>query len=369
MDRRSFLTKASVGGVAAAGAAALAAPAIAQEMPTVTWRVTSSFPKSVDTIYGAAETMSKAIAAMTDGKFTLQVFPSGEIVPGLEAADAVSSGSVEVCHTASYYFVGKDPTYALGTTVPFGLNYRQMNSWLYYGGGIDLLNTEFFAGQNLYYLPCGNTGVQMAGWFRKEINSVADLQGLKFRIGGLAGRVLEKLGVIPQQLAASDIYPALEKGTIDAGEFVGPFDDEKLGFNQVAPFYYYPGWWEGGPTLSTMVNLDKWNELPAAYQAAMKTACEAANSNMMAHYDWVNPTALRSLVAKGTQLRPFPQDVLAAAFDASNELYAEIGATNAAFKKIKDSQDAYKREAYLWAQIAEYNYDVFMMTQQQAGKL
>jgi TRAP-type mannitol/chloroaromatic compound transport system substrate-binding protein len=369
MDRRSFLTKASIGGVAAAGAATLAAPAIAQESPSITWRCASGFPKSLDTIFGAAETMAKYVSEATDGKFVIQVFPGGELVPALEAAEAASAGSVEMAHTAAYYDWGKDPTNALGTTVPFGLNVRQMNAWLYYGGGIDMLNEFFNASRNLHYLPCGNTGVQMGGWYRKEINSVADLQGLKMRIGGFGGSIIAKLGVVPQQIAGGDIYPSLEKGTIDAAEFVGPYDDEKLGFYKVAPFYYYPGWWEGGPTLSNMINLAKWNELPPTYQAILRAASEAANSNMMASYDWKNPTALKSLVANGTQLRPFPQDVLSAAFDAAMATYAEISATNAAFKKINDSQQAFKRDAYLWAQIAEYNYDVFMMTQQQAGKL
>ena len=368
MDRRSFLTKASVGGVAAAGASVLAAPALAQAMPKITWRVTSSFPKSLDTIYGAAETMSKYISESTDGNLTLQVFPAGELVPGLEAADAVAAGTVEACHTAPYYFWGKDPTWALSCTVPFGPNVRQMNAWLYHGGGIDLLN-EFYHKQKLHYLPCGNTGVQMGGWYRKEINSLADMQGLKMRIGGFAGKVIEKLGVVPQQIAGGDIYPSLEKGTIDAAEWVGPYDDEKLGFYKVAPYYYYPGWWEGGPTLATMVNLDKWNELPDTYKGVISTACEAANANMMANYDYKNPAALRSLVANGAQLRPFPQDVLQAAFAAAQETYAEVSATNAEFKKIKDHQDAFLRDAYLWAQIAEYNYDTFMMVQQQAGKL
>jgi TRAP-type mannitol/chloroaromatic compound transport system substrate-binding protein len=367
MDRRSFLTKATVGG-AVAGAAALAAPAIAQDAPKITWRVTSSFPKALDNIYGAADTMAKYVNEMTEGGLTLQIFPAGELVPGLEAADAVASGTVEACHTASYYYWGKDPTYALGTTVPFGMNYRQMNAWLYYGGGKDMLN-EFFHAQNLHYMPCGNTGVQMGGWYRKEINSLADLSGLKMRIGGFAGKIIEKLGVVPQQIAGGDIYPSLEKGTIDAAEWVGPYDDEKLGFYKVAPYYYYPGWWEGAPTLSTMVNLEKWNELPEHYRAVLETACEAANSNMMASYDHKNPTALRSLAANGAKLRPFPQDVMSAAFDAAEAVYAEISATNPAFKKIYDSQKAFKADAYLWAQIAEYNYDVFMMGQQQAGKL
>jgi TRAP-type mannitol/chloroaromatic compound transport system substrate-binding protein len=368
MDRRSFLTKASVGGVAAAGAAALAAPAIAQDMPTVTWRLTSSFPKSLDTIYGAAETMSRYVSEATEGKFQIQVFPAGELVPGFEAADAVSSGTVEACHTASYYFWGKDPTYALATAVPFGLNARQQNAWCYYGGGIDLMN-EFYNSQNLHGLPCGNTGAQMGGWYRKEINSLADLQGLKMRIGGFAGKVIEKLGVVPQQIPGGEIYAALERGTIDAVEWVGPYDDEKLGFNKVAPYYYYPGWWEGGAQLTTMFNLDKWNELPETYRSILWMANEAANSNMMSSYDHKNPTALMNLVANGAQLRPFSQDVLLAAFDAANQTYEEIGSGNAMFKKIWESQAAFRKDAYLWAQISEYNYDVFMMTQQQAGKL
>ncbi len=298
----------------------------------------------------------------------MQVFPAGELVPGLEAADAVTNGTVEACHTAPYYFWGKDPTYALGCAVPFSLNARQMNAWLYHGGGIDMLN-EFYATQNLIGFPAGNTGAQMGGWFRKELNSVADMKGLKMRIGGFAGKVLDKLGVVPQQIAGGDIYPALEKGTIDATEWVGPYDDEKLGFFKVAPYYYYPGFWEGGPTLATLFNLAKWNELPPAYQSLLKSACEVANMDMLSRYDYKNPTALKSLVANGAQLRPFPQDIMEASFNASNEVYAEMSATNPMFKKIKDSQDAFKRDAYLWAQIAEYNYDTFMMVQQQAGKL
>jgi TRAP-type mannitol/chloroaromatic compound transport system substrate-binding protein len=368
MDRRSFLTKATVGGVAAAGAAALAAPAIAQENPQITWRVASSFPKAFDTIYGAAETMSKYISEMTQGGLTLQVFPAGELVPAFETADAVAAGTVEATHTAPYYFWGKDPTFALGCATPFGMNARQMNAWLYYGGGQDMLN-EFYATQGLIGFAAGNTGAQMGGWYRKEITSLADMQGLKMRVGGFAGKVLEKLGVVPQQIPGGEIYQALEKGTIDAAEWVGPYDDEKAGFFKVAPIYHYPGYWEGGPTLTTMFNLAKWNELPAHYQAAIKTACEAANANMLASYDHKNPTALKSLVANGAQLKPFPQDVLAGAFEAANATYAEISATNENFKKIKESQDAFKRDAYLWAQIAEYNYDTFMMVQQQAGKL
>jgi len=368
MDRRNFIRKAGAAGVGSVAAASLAAPAIAQSNPKISWRCTSSFPKALDTIFGAAQTMAGYVRDSTDGNFDIQVFAGGEIVPAMQAADAAIASTVEMCHTACYYFWGKDPTWALATAVPFSLNDRQMNAWLYYGGGNDLLN-EFFATQGLYGLPCGNTGAQMGGWYRKEINTVADLDGLKMRIGGFAGKVMEKLGLVPQQIAGGDIYPALEKGTLDACEWVGPYDDEKLGFYKVAKYYYYPGFWEGGPTLHTLVNLEKWNSLPKAYQAALKSACEAANCDMMASYDQKNPAALRSLVANGAVLKPFSQEILSAAFDAANEVYAEFMASNAMFKKVWDSQTAFRKEAYLWAQVSEYTYDTFMMLQQRSGKL
>ncbi|MEI4470065.1 TRAP transporter substrate-binding protein [Frigidibacter sp. MR17.24] len=368
MDRRSFLTKASIGGAGAAAASVLAAPAIAQSMPKVTWRLTSSFPKSLDTIYGGAEVLSKYLSEATDGNFQIQVFAAGEIVPGLQAADAVSQGTVEACHTVAYYFWGKDPTYALGAAVPFSLSARGKAAWDYHGGGIDIYN-EFLATQGLYGLPGGNTGVQMGGWFRKEINTVEDLKGLKFRVGGFAGKVMEKLGVVPQQIAGGDIYPSLEKGTIDGAEWVGPYDDEKLGFFKVAPYYYYPGWWEGGPTVHFFFNKSKVEELPKAYQALLKTAAQAVDHDMLSKYDYKNPTAIKSLVGQGTQLRPFSPEILSACFDAANEVYAEMEASNANFKKIWDSIKAFRSENYTWAQIAEYNYDTFMMVQQNAGKL
>jgi TRAP-type mannitol/chloroaromatic compound transport system substrate-binding protein len=368
MDRRAFLGKAGLASAGAAVATALAAPAIAQSMPKISWRVASSFPKSLDTIFGAAITMANYVRDSTDGNFDIQVFAAGEIVPGLQAADAAAAGTVEACHTASYYYWGKDPTWALATAVPFGMNVRQMNAWIYYGGGQDLLN-EFYATQGLFGLACGNTGAQMGGWYRKEINTAADLQGLKMRIGGFAGKVIGKLGVVPQQIAGGDIYPALEKGTIDAAEWVGPYDDEKLGFYKVAQYYYYPGWWEGGPVLHTLINLAKWNELPKGYQAVLRSACEAANCDMMASYDYKNPLALKSLVANGAQLRPFSAEILAACYKAAIDSYAEITASNAAFKKIYDSQLAFKKDAYLWAQVSEYTFDTFMMIQQREGKL
>jgi len=359
MKRREFLKAAGLTGVATA-ATGVAMPAIAQSMPELKWRCTSSFPKSLDTIYGAAEIFAKAVAEITDNKFQIQVFAAGEIVPGLNAADAVSNGTVEMCHTASYYYVGKDPTYAFGTAVPFGLNSRMQNAWMFFGGGIELMN-DFYKKANIYALPCGNTGAQMGGWFRKEIKTAADFNGLKFRIGGYAGRVLQKLGCVPQQIAGGDIYPALEKGTIDAAEWVGPYDDEKLGFQKVAQFYYYPGWWEGSAMLHNFINIDKWNALTPTYKSVVRVASEMANTWMQSKYDAVNPAALKRLVASGTKLTPFSTPVMDACLNAALELYHEVSATNQDFKKVYDSMIAFRGDQYLWWQVAEYSNDTFLI--------
>jgi TRAP-type mannitol/chloroaromatic compound transport system substrate-binding protein len=360
-NRRKFIKTAAVAGAATT---AVAAPAIAQGSPEVTWRLASSFPKSLDTIFGAAEIFSKAVAEMTDNKFRVQVFAGGELVPALQVADAVTQGTVEIGHTASYYYWGKDPTFAFGTAVPFGLNQRQQNAWNYEGGGMAMLN-KFYEKHKIIAFPAGNTGAQMGGWYRKEINTPDDLKGLKIRIGGFAGRVMTKVGAVPQQIAGGDIYPSLEKGTIDAAEWVGPYDDGKLGFQKVAKFYYYPGWWEGGAMLHNFVNLDKFNALPKAYQAIVRTASYAANEHMMAKYDIGNPPALRRLVAEGAVLRPFSEAVLDTCFKAANEVYAEISAQNADFKAVWDNITAYRGDAYLWNQLSESTYDAYMMIQQR----
>ena len=362
MKRRQFVQTAGLG----LAASAVAAPALAQSSPEIKWRLTSSFPKSLDTIYGGAEVFSKMVSDLTDGKFQIQVFAAGEIVPALQALDAVQNNTVEMCHTVSYYYVGKDPTFAIASSVPFGLNARQQNAWLYQAGGNELFN-EFFKTYNVVGFPCGNTGTQMGGWFRKEIKTSADLNGLKMRIGGIAGQVIQKLGAVPQQIAGGDIYPALEKGTIDAAEWVGPYDDEKLGFSKVAPFYYYPGWWEGGPTVHAFVNQEKYASLPKAYQAAVLAASTFANTWMQARYDMQNPAALKRLVQSGTQLRPFPQEVMEACLKASNELYAEIGSRNEAFKKAIQAMIAFRNDEYLWFQVAEFTYDNFMIRARARG--
>jgi TRAP-type mannitol/chloroaromatic compound transport system substrate-binding protein len=357
MRRREFLKAAGLG---AAAAGTIAAPAIAQQMPELKWRITASWPKSLDTIYGAVEVFAKTLADITDNRFQVQVFAAGELVPGLQALDAATNGTVEMCHTSSYYYVGKDPTFTFGTALPFGLNKRMMDAWLFHHNGNELLN-EFYKKYNVVGIPAGNTNCQMGGWFRKEIREVADLNGLKFRIGGFAGRILTKLGVVPQQIAGGDIYPALEKGTVDAAEWVGPYDDEKLGFYKVAKYYYYPGWWEGGPVLHNFVNLDKWNELSKTYQAAIHAASHVANTWMSAKYDAVNPAALKRLVGAGAQLRPFSQPIMEASFKAANEIYAETSAANADFKKVYDVVQQFRNDQYLWWQVAEYTFDTFLI--------
>jgi TRAP-type mannitol/chloroaromatic compound transport system substrate-binding protein len=362
MKRRKFLTALGAG----AAAATVAKPAIAQSMPELKWRLPTSWPKSLDVPYGAAETLSKYVAEATDNKFQIQPFAGGEIVPPLQVVDAVTNGTVEMCHTAAYYFIGKDPTFALYCSVPFGLNGRQQNAWFQDHGGQDMLN-EFGKKFKLYGIAGGNTGTQMGGWFRKEINTVEDFKGLKMRIGGWAGKTLSKLGTIPQQIAGGDIYPALEKGTIDATEWVGPHDDEKLGFYKVAKYYYYPGWWEGGTALHFYINLDKWNSLPKAYQSLLTIAAGYTNMDVQAKYDARNPQALKRLVAAGTQLRPFSQVVMEACLKASTEVNAETSAVNADFKKIWESQKAFRDDELLWWQVAEYTYESFMIRHRGQG--
>ena len=354
MKRRAFLKKAAAG----LAAGTVAAQAIAQTpgLPTIQWRMTASWPKSLDTLFGGVELIARRVGEITEGKFQIRTFAAGEIVPALQVLDAVGAGTVELGHTAPYYYFGKDPAFAFGTAVCFGMNARQQNAWWYFGGGSEAM-APLWKEHGCVALLAGNTGCQMGGWWRKEIKSVADLKGVKMRIGGMAGLIMAKLGVVPQQLGAPDIYPALEKGTIDAAEWVGPYDDEKLGFNKVAKYYYYPGFWEGGPMLVTLVNEKKWNELPKPYQAALQAACGEANSWMPAKYDAQNPPALRRLVASGTLLRPFSRAVLEAAEKASYEVYGEMSAKSAHFARIYPEWKKFRDEQFLWFRVAESTYD------------
>ena len=359
VSRRKFIKAAGSGGIGIA-AASVAAPAIAQSSPELKWRLAASWPKSLDTLYGGCEYFCKRIADLTDNRFQIQPFAAGEIVPGLQVLDAVQSGTVEIGNTAMYYYWGKDPAMTFGTALPFGFNSRQMNAWLRFGGGNELLN-DLLKNYNCVGFAAGNTGAQMGGWFRKELKSVEDLKGLKFRVGGFAGTILAKVGVVPQQLAGGDIYPALEKGTLDACEWVGPYDDEKLGFFKVAKHYYYPGWWEGCGQGHNLINIAKWNELPKTYQAAIATASGDTWEWVLGKYDFVNPPALKRVVAGGAQLHAFPQDIMEACYKAANEIYTGLAATNPHFKKLYDSLLAFRGDSYQWMQVAELGFDAFMM--------
>ncbi|KAA0970981.1 ABC transporter substrate-binding protein [Aureimonas fodinaquatilis] len=367
MDRRHFILKSGLAGGAALAGATLAAPAIAQESPSIRWRMTSSFPNTLDTLFGSSQFFAKSVSDLTDGKFRIDVFPAGELVPGLAALDAVGDQTVEGAHTVLYYYVGKDPTFAIGSSIPFGLNARQQNAWLYNGGGNEAIDS-FLEPYNVVARPGGNTGTQMGGWFRKEINSVQDLNGLKMRIAGIAGQVLAPLGVIGQQLAGGDVYPALERGTLDATEFVGPYDDEKLGFYQVAPYYYYPAFWEAGPTVHYVFNKQKYDELPASYRAALDTVSRACNISMLADYDVKNMQAIRSLVGKGVQLRPLPRDVLDASYDSSQALYKQLGETNPRWKAMFDPWNQFRSQSYEWFRVAEFTNDTYAYSKQASGQ-
>jgi TRAP-type mannitol/chloroaromatic compound transport system substrate-binding protein len=357
MDRRSIIKNAGLAGVLAAGIA----PAV-HAQAAIRWRLASSFPKSLDTIHGAADVFAKAVKAMSGGKFEISVHAAGELMPAFGVVDGVQQGSIECAHTAPYYFFGKDETFALGCAIPFGLNSRQMTAWMYEGNGMKLMR-EFYAKFNIVNFPGGNTGAQMGGWYRKEIKSLADIKGLKMRIGGFGGKVLERIGGVPQNIPGGEIYQALEKGTIDAAEWVGPYDDLKLGFSKVAPNYYYPGWWEGGPQLDFFINNKAFEALSPENKAIVEAAAAQAHSDMQAKYDARNPAALKQLVGAGTKLRPFPKDVMNAAFKEAMALYDELSAKNENWKKVYADYSKFRAEQNLWFRFTEATFDRFMQEQ------
>jgi len=353
MNRRALF------GTTAAASAALAAPALAQtQNPEVRWRLTSSFPRSLDILFGTAEGIARRVGQLTDGRFQIRAFPGGEIAPPFAVLDAVQQGSVECGHTASYYYIGKDAAFAPLTALPFGLNSRQLTAWFRYGGG-NQIAADLFRDYGIVAWTAGDTGAQMGGWFRNEVRSLQELQGLKFRIPGLAGQMFQRMGAVPTALPAADVYPALERGTLDATEFVGPYDDEKLGFVRVARFYYAPGFWEPGARLHFMANQRAYDALPDAYKAAIEVACAEADVDMLARYDHGNPQALRRLVAAGAQLRFWPRDILQAAWRHAHDIYAETAARNPRFKTLWDSYRPYRDEEYQWFRVAENSFDNF----------
>jgi TRAP-type mannitol/chloroaromatic compound transport system substrate-binding protein len=357
MDRRSVIKHAGIAGILAAGAA----PA-AHAQATIRWRLASSFPRSLDTLFGAEETFARKVNEMSGGKFTVSTHAAGELMPAFGVVDALQNGTVEMAHTAAYYFFGKDEAFTLSCSIPFGLNSRQMTAWMYEGNGLKLTR-EFYKNYNIINFPGGNTGTQMGGWYRKEIKSVADLKGLKFRVGGFAGKVLERMGVVPQNIPAGEIYQSLEKGTLDAAEWIGPYDDLKLGLNKVAPYYYYPAWWEGGPQLEFFINTKAYEALPKEYQSIVDTAAAYAHQEVQAKYDARNPTALKQLVATKTKVLPFSKDIMDRAFKESMGLYEELRAKNPHWKKIYDDFAAFRKEQNQWFRFTEARFDSFMQAQ------
>lgn len=357
MERRNFLKKAGLAGILAAGVS----PMVHAE-PTIRWRIASSFPKTLDTIYGGAEVFANLVNKMSGGRMQVTVHAAGELMPALEVLKGVQSRTVDAAHTAGYYFHNVHPVFAIDAAIPFGLNSRQMTSWMYQGNGMTLLRS-FFAKQGVVNLPLGNTGAQMGGWFRKEITTKSDLQGLKMRCGGFPGRVLKELGVTPVTMGGGDIYPALEKGTIDAAEWVGPYDDLKLGFHKVAKNYLYPAFWEGGTQLSLYISKVSYDSLPDDLKEVVTAAASHAHVDMQAKYDARNPAALKELLTHGVKLIRMPKDVMDTAYRAAEQLYEDLSAKDPEWKKIYTDYDKFRTDEYQWFRIAEQSYDSFMMNQ------
>lgn len=355
MKRRGFL---KAGGLAVA-ATTFARPAIARAAPEIRWRLASSFPGGLDIIFGSAQRFARYVSEATDGRFTIEPHPAGAIVPAFGALDAVADGRVECAQTPTYFYADRDPTLAFGTGIPFGLNARHQHAWWQAGGG-EIVN-EVLHRFGVHAIVMGNSGTQMGGWFRKEIGSVDDLRGLKFRIGGMGGQILARLGVEPQQMPPNEVLAALERGALDAAEFVGPYDDEKLGFHRVAKHYYCPGWWEGGAMLHLLVNHEKWQELPNGYKSILQQAGEATTNWMLARYDVENPAALRRLESAGVTVKAFPTPVIEACWRAAKQHYAELSANNASFRKALESHDTFQADALSYWRIAEHPYDSMML--------
>ena len=325
----------------------------ASDLPEVEWDMPTSWPLVLDTIYGGAEFLAEQVARMTGGRFRITPYPGGELVPALEILQNIQTGAVTAGHTASYYYVGVDPITQISTAVPFGMNARQHQSWMYEGGGLELIQGIYRDRFGLVNLPAGNTGCQMGGWFNKEINSVDDLGGLRMRIPGLGGAALAELGVSVQVIAGGEIYQSLETGAIDAAEWVGPYDDLKQEFNKVTEFYYYPGWWEPGPSLDLMVAASEWDALPEEYQAVLEAASSFAYNNMLARYDALNPPALAEIEASGTTLLPFPDDVLDAAAAEVDKLLAANASADADYANLLDSYNSFRDGIGPWHGLAE----------------
>ena len=360
MKRRKVLNTAAIG----LGSAALAAcagqqqpreSATSADLPNIRWRMATSWPASLDILYGGATTIAERLRKLSDGRFDITPYAGGELVPGTQVLDGVQSGAVECGHTSSYYYTGKNPALAFATSLPFGLNTQQQNAWLASGGGEEAIN-RIYGDFGLVAFAAGNTGAQMGGWFKRPVEQVADLKGLKMRIPGLGGKVMARLGVNIQALPAGEIFLALERGAIDAAEWVGPYDDEKLGLARAANFYHYPGWWEPTATLHAIVNRSQWEALPEVYRQMFRVACSEANSLMLSRYESLNGPALLRLLAGGTTLVPFSRDLLKAAHDAAFSIYADLAQDDGDFRRIYEQWTVFRQTVRQWNNINEVSY-------------
>lgn len=325
--------------------------------PRVEWRMATSWPRSLDVAFGAAETIATKVSELTGGRFTISLFEAGELAPPLQVLDAVQRGSVECGHTAGYYYVNKSPAFAFSTTVPFGFNAQQQNAWLY-DSGRELLQ-GLYADFNIISFPAGNTSAQMGGWFKRQIQTPDDLKGLKMRMPGLGGAVMGRLGVTVQNLPGSELLAAFQQGTIEAAEWVGPHDDEQLGLNTVAQYYYYPGWHEPGTGYELQINQRAWERLPLEYQEAVKVAASEANFSMLARYDAANRLAMQRLLKSGVILTPWSPEILQAARTAAFELYEETASQDATYRQIYTQWKTFRAELFQWHQFNELGYASF----------
>lgn len=354
--RRSLLGQASV---AAAAGTALGFPMIARAQQSFNWKMTSAYPKGSPFYMdgpGSATDLAKRIADMSGGRLKIQVFGAGELIPAFEGFDAVRAGTVEMNHANSYFWTGKTFAAQYFTAVPFGLNFQGMNGWLYDGGGIDLWN-EVYAPFGMVAMPCGNTGVQMTGWFKKEIKSVADLKGLKMRIPGLAGKVYANLGVDVKVLPGGEIFPALERGVIDAAEFVGPYQDRRLGLQKAAKYYYTTGWHEAATVSELLINKAAWDKLPKDLQAIVSNAAAACNVISEGWCQKANSEAMEDLVKNQKVIaKPLPDSVIAALRAETAKVLAEAVAKDPLVKKVHDSYMGFKAKYDRWVEVSEEQY-------------
>lgn len=367
MKRRDFLGKATLGTLAAGAVlggcnktestvANTTNAAATQATEVIKWKMVTTWPKNFPGLGTGANKLAETINTLSAGRMEVKVYGAGELVPALEIFDTVSRGTAQMGHGAAYYWKGKNEVFQFFSTVPFGLTAQEMNGWLYSGGGLALWQ-KAYAKHNIIPMPAGNMGIQMGGWFNKEINSLDDLNGLKMRIPGLGGEVFKRAGGTPVNLPGGELFTAMQSGTIDAVEWVGPYNDLAFGFYKVAKFYYYPGWHEPGTTLEAMINKQAFEALPNDLQAIVKTACEVANHEMLAEYTSRNNDALQTLVNKhNVQVRRFPDDVLEKLRGLSDQVVKELAQQDAFATEVYESFSRYRNKAANWSEYSERAY-------------